>query len=191
MTKTFVALTILATLLLMGAAPAMAQEATQTPAPTDDQPPTPLLFRDDTNICLCQKLLARTLCKQPQDFSFIDEYRNSSTYSFTVFYANKETRFMCMVTSGEVRIKGKAWQPIMRTIPLDMDMENACAIADYSVPECPEAKPVVCCGQKTTQDISEDKAYDFWSRPIPEILDEELRRDQEPPQEATPEPAAN
>lgn len=185
MTRLFNILITLAALLLMSAPAAIAQNQDQ--APRDEAPPVPLELRDDMNICLCQQLLARTLCKQPHDFSFIDEYRDSSTYSFTVFYANKETRFMCMVSPGEVRIKGKAWQPIMRTIPLDVDQKNACATADYSVPECPKSKPVVCCSQKTGQDISEDKAYDFWTRPIPEILDEELRRDQELPPEGEPQ----
>ncbi|MBU1247543.1 MAG: hypothetical protein KKB70_02495 [Proteobacteria bacterium] len=156
-------------------------------------PPASAQSRDDLNLCLCQSVLARTLCKQPGDFSYIDEYRDTATYSFTVFYANKETRFMCMVTATDVRIKGKAWQPIMRTIPLDVDAENACATAVYSVPECPQTKPLVCCGEKTKQEVSDDKAYDFWSRPIPEILEEELNRDQQappaPPQEQTGTPA--
>lgn len=169
MTKTLFALSLLALTLLAGPN-ALAQ--TQT--------------KDDLNMCLCKSLLARTLCKEQQDFSFIDEFGDSSTYSFTVFYANKETRFVCMVTDNDVRIKGKAWQVIMRTIPFEYDVETSCAIADYSVPECPQAKPVVCCGQKTKQEESEDKAYDFWSRPIPEILEEELKRDLQPPAQEQP-----
>ncbi len=136
--------------------------------------------KDDLNVCLCRNVLARTLCKQPEAFNFIDEFRDSATYSFTVFYANKETRFLCMVTDNEIRIKGRAWQTIRRTIPLEMNTETSCGLADYSTPDCPQDKPIVCCGQKTKQDISEDKAYEFWSRPIPELLEEELRQDLKP-----------
>ncbi len=157
--------TLLALLLLAAALAPMAQAQ----------------VKDDLNVCLCRNVLARTLCKQPEQFNFIDEFRDSTTYSFTVFYANKETRFLCMVTDREIRIKGRAWQTIMRTIPMEMNLETACGTADYSTPDCPQDKPIVCCGQKTKQDISEDKAYEFWSRPIPELLKEELGQDLEPP----------
>ena len=119
--------------------------------------------------------IARTLCKQPQDLKYIDEYQTSNTYSFTVFYAKTETRFVCLVTDTEIRIQGKAWQPIMRTIPLDFESNHFCGLVNYSVPECPYEKPIICCSEKSVKQEKEDKAYDFWNRPIPEILEDEIR----------------
>jgi hypothetical protein len=142
--------------------------------------------RDEMNVCLCRNVLARTLCKSPEEFSYIDEYHDSGTYAFTVFYAKQETRFLCMVTARDVRIKGRAWQEIMRTIPYELNPETMCGVSTYSTLECPMEKPIVCCGEKSAQDLEEDKAYDFWSRPIPDILEDELKNRAQPPTDAAP-----
>ncbi|MDD4732528.1 MAG: hypothetical protein PHX58_11395 [Desulfovibrio sp.] len=152
----------MAVLILAGARTAQAQEA--------DAPAEHTQTRD---ICLCREVIARTLCKDPDEVEFIDRYMDTNTYSFTVFYAKKPERFICNVSGTEIRIKGKAWAPILRTITLKRTPEGNCMDLNYSVPECPRP-PVRCCEPERAEDVLEQKALDFWSRPIPDLLEDEL-----------------
>ncbi|WP_022660674.1 hypothetical protein [Paucidesulfovibrio longus] len=126
------------------------------------------------DICLCRQVIARTLCKSPSEIDFIDRFQDSPNYSFTVFYAKKEERFICNVSGNEVRIKGNAWITLMRTVSVTVDPDTECVDLDYYVPECPRG-PVRCCAPKSKADIQQQKDADFWSRPIPDLLQDELQ----------------
>ena len=126
------------------------------------------------NICLCREAIARTVCKPPSEVEYIDRYMNTENYSFNVFYAKKEERFICNVSGNEIRIKGNAPLPILRTLTVEPDETGGCAVMRYYAPECPRG-PVRCCAPKTREDIEKQKEIDFWNRPIPELLEDELR----------------
>lgn len=125
------------------------------------------------DICLCRQVIARTLCKDPSEVDFIDRYRDSANYTFTVFYAKKEERFVCNVAGNEVRIKGNAWVTLMRTVTVTPVPGTGCLDLRYSAPEC-RRPPVRCCAPQSAADVKDEKATDFWSRPIPELLQDEL-----------------
>lgn len=158
--------------------------------------PAPALAQDrqTRDICLCRQVIARTLCKRPDEVEFIDRYMDDATYSFTVFYAKKPERFICNVSGNEVRIKGKAWSPLLRTVRVTPSTqgEGDCMDLDYFVPECPRG-PVRCCEPRRAEDVEREKELDFWNRPIPDLLEDELsegiaaEEDEAAPQEGEPE----
>lgn len=127
---------------------------------------------EDMDICLGRQLLARMLCKDPIEVSYVAQIRQD-LYLFSVFYANREARFFVGVGGKYIRVQGKEFQKMTRTIPYHFDATAKCAVVDYSSPDCPTNERIVCCSQKTVEEQLDDK---FWNRPIPELLEEDLRR---------------
>lgn len=125
------------------------------------------------NIQLCRQVIARTLCKPPAEVEFIDRYMDVNTLTFTVFYAKKPERFICNISGNEVRIKGNAWAPLLRTVTVTPVPGSNCVDLGYFVPECPRG-PVRVCAPDTAADEQQRKELEFWDRPIPELLQDEL-----------------
>ena len=147
----------------------------------------------DMDICLCTGALARELCKDPSDIFLVGQVR-SDLYLFSVFYANQETKFFCGVNKNNVKLQGKEWRKVTRTIPYQFDKGSKCGVLEHSVSDCPNYERLVCCSQKTEEEKLDD---DFWVKPIPELLDEDLRQaiedmnaTEEAPAETPAEPPA-
>ncbi len=130
--------------------------------------------RDDMNVCLCKQVLARTLCKEPVDFNYVGKI-GDATYLLNVFYGSKESRFYCTMTERNIVINGKTKRQLVRTIPYEYDASTLSATVNYSVPECPVGRKIYCRSSKTLMDKRRDEEDKFWNRPVPEILEDELK----------------
>mgnify|MGYP000238813124 CR=1 FL=1 len=147
---------------------------------------------DIMNIELCKQVMARMFCKSPQDFNMVAKVREG-LFLLSTFYANKETQFFCGIGGGYIRVQGREFRTMTHTIPYVFDMKSKCSVVNYSSPDCPNSSPIVVCAQKT---LDEQSAQDFWNRPIPDLLDEDLKRalddlnatKPEQPENVTPEP---
>lgn len=125
----------------------------------------------DMDICLGRQLLARALCKDPLEINYVSKVRDNINL-FSVFYAKKETHFFVGVYSNMIRIQGREFLTVTRSIPYHFDGLAKCGIVEYSTSDCPTDERIVCCSQKTVEEELDDK---FWNRPIPELLEEDLR----------------
>ncbi|MGE4192772.1 MAG: hypothetical protein AB7E51_05240 [Pseudodesulfovibrio sp.] len=143
----------------------------------------------DMDICMGRQLLARVLCKDPMEINFVAKVKDS-IYLFSVFYARQEARFVVGISSDTVRIQGKEFLKLTRTISYTFDKTSKCGVANYSNSECINREPVVCCSEKTEEEKMDQK---FWDRPIPDLLEEDLRKalDSLPPEDAPPSPDRN
>lgn len=124
----------------------------------------------DMDIDIGKKILARGLCKSPAEVNYVTKVRDN-IYLFSVFYAQKEARFFVGVYNDIIRIQGKDFQNITRTIPYTFDETSKCAVIEYSVPDCPTNERIVSCSEKTIEEKLDDK---FWDKTIPELLEEDL-----------------
>lgn len=136
----------------------------------------------DMDICMGRQLLARILCKDPLEINYVARVQDS-IYLFSVFYARQEARFVVGISSDTIRVQGKEFLKLTRTISYTFDETSKCGVADYSNPECIYREPVVCCSEKTEEEKLDQK---FWDRPIPDLLEEDLRKalDSLPPEDA-------
>jgi len=125
----------------------------------------------DMDISLGRQIVARTLCKDPVEVNYVSRVREN-VYLFSVFYANKQARFFVGVYKDMIRIQGKDFQTVTRSIPYHFDSAAKCAVVDYFPPDCPTSERIVACSQKTIEEQLDEK---FWDRPIPELLEEDLR----------------
>jgi len=126
----------------------------------------------DMDISLGRKVVARILCKEEGEVNYVSRVREN-VYLFSVFYANKEARFFVGVYTDMIRVQGKDFQTTTRTIPYVFDETAKCGIVDYSIPDCPSTEQLVSCSEKTIEEQLDEK---FWDRPIPDLLDEDLRK---------------
>lgn len=125
----------------------------------------------DMDICLGKQVIARGLCKDPVEVNFVAKVRDNINL-FSVFYAKKEARFFVGVYQDVIKVQGKDYLTTTRTIPYHFDAAAKCGVVEYSPPDCPTDERIVCCSQKTVEEQLDDK---FWDRPIPELLEEDLR----------------
>lgn len=127
---------------------------------------------DNMNVELCSQVMAKMMCKDQMDFNYVSKVRDG-VYLFSAFYANSEVGFYCAVGGGYVKVKGVKYLKVTRTIPYTFDRPSKCSIVEYSNPECPDYRRIVVCAEKT---LDEQATEDFWNRPIPDLLDEDLQR---------------
>ncbi|WP_419784989.1 hypothetical protein [Pseudodesulfovibrio sp.] len=125
----------------------------------------------DMDICLGKQIVARVLCKSPSEVDYVTRIKKN-LYLFTVFYANRKVHFFVGVYGDMIRVQGKEYQKVTRSIPYHFDKVSKCAVVDYSVPDCPNSERIVCCSEKTIDEKMDEK---FWDRPIPDLLEEDLR----------------
>lgn len=141
----------------------------------------------DMDICLGRQIVARILCKPVIEINFVTKVREN-IYLFSCFYAKKEAHFFVGVYKDMIRVQGKEFKTITRTIPYHFDETAKCGVVDYSVPDCETNERIVCCSEKTAEEELDDK---FWDRPITDLLDEDLRNaleeDQQQEEQPTPE----
>ncbi|WP_272700452.1 hypothetical protein [Desulfovibrio sp. Fe33] len=138
----------------------------------------------DMDLCLGKQVLGRILCKDPREINFVAKVRDN-VYLFSVFYAKQMARFLVGISNDKIRVQGREFLKLTRTIPYEFDETSKCAVVEYSSSECNYSEPIVCCSEKTEEDKLDDK---FWDRPIPELLEEDLRKALEvlPPEEGQP-----
>lgn len=143
----------------------------------------------DMDICLGRQLLGRVLCKDPLEINYVAKVQES-IYLFSVFYARQEARFVVGISSDRIQIQGKEFLKLTRTIPYTFDKTSKCGVAEYFNTECMNREPVVCCSEKTEEEKMDQK---FWDRPIPDLLEEDLRKalDSLPPEDAPPPASRN
>lgn len=141
--------------------------------------PAPVLAQDEKNICLCTNTLVRMFCKDADEIAYVGKVQED-TYLLSFRYGAKVTAFYCMVSNGYVRLNGKAGVTIRQSVPYTDDPETACGYTDYLAPECAVQPRVMCCAEKSLQQKQEEKMDEFWSRPIPDILQEELESSEPP-----------
>ncbi|BCS90106.1 hypothetical protein [Pseudodesulfovibrio sediminis] len=127
---------------------------------------------EDMDRCLGRAVVARLVCKDVDDVQFVSKVRDN-LYLFSVFYARQEARFIVGVSSKSIRVQGREFLKLTKTIPYNFDDNSKCGVATFSSPECPTSAPIVCCSEKTVEDKLDDK---FWGRPIPDLLDEDLKK---------------
>ncbi|WP_203529646.1 hypothetical protein [Pseudodesulfovibrio sp. JC047] len=127
---------------------------------------------EDMDICLGKKVLARALCKDPLEINYVARVRKN-IYLFSVFYARQESRFVVGISNSKIRIQGKEFLTLTQTIPYEFDTTSKCAVVKFTTPECRNAPPIVCCSEKTVEEKLDEK---FWDRPVPDLLEEDLRR---------------
>lgn len=126
----------------------------------------------DMDVCLGRQLVARILCKDPVEINYVSRVRDN-IYLFSVFYANKEARFFVGVYNDIIRVQGKDFLNTTRSISYTFDKTAKCGIVDYVAPDCLADERIVCCSQKTVEEELDDQ---FWNRPIPELLEDDMRR---------------
>lgn len=126
----------------------------------------------DMDICLGKQILGRILCKDPQEVNYVAKVRDN-IYLFSVFYAKQEARFVVGISEDKIRVQGKEFLKLTRTIPYDFDKTSKCAVVEYSSSECTRTEPIVCCSEKTVEEKMDEK---FWDRPIPDLLEEDLKK---------------
>jgi hypothetical protein len=127
---------------------------------------------EDMDICLGRQVLARLLCKPVEEINYVSRMRDG-LHLFSAFYANRETHFFVGVDKHTIKVQGKEFKTVTRTISYHFDPTAKCGVVDYKTPGCPVTGRIVCCAEKTVEDTLEEK---FWNRPIPELLEEDLRR---------------
>jgi hypothetical protein len=126
----------------------------------------------DMDICLGRQIVARILCKPTNEVNYVSKVRDN-IYLFSAFYAKKETHFFVGVYKSMIRVQGKEFQTVTRSIPYHFDATAKCGVVDYSTANCLSTERIVCCSQKTVEEELDDK---FWDRPIPDLLEEDLRK---------------
>lgn len=126
---------------------------------------------DDMDFCICRNVLSRMLCKDVDEFNLVGKIRDG-LYLYSVFYANKEQKFYCGVGSQFVKVQGLEKMKITRSIPYTFDPESNCGALDFDSSDCPKYSRVTCCAKK---DAEARKADQFWDKPIPQLLEEDLR----------------
>ncbi|ADU62010.1 MULTISPECIES: hypothetical protein [Pseudodesulfovibrio] len=126
----------------------------------------------DMDVCLGRQVLARMLCKPVEEINYVSKLREDM-YLFSVFYANRETHFFVGVGNDIIRVQGKEFKTVTRTISYKFDSASRCGVVEYVAPGCPASGRIVCCAQKSAEETLEDT---FWDRPIPELLEEDLRK---------------
>ncbi|RWU02757.1 hypothetical protein DWB63_14570 [Pseudodesulfovibrio sp. S3] len=141
---------------------------------------------EDMDICLGKQILARILCKDPLEVNYVTKVR-PNIYLFSVFYAKQEARFVVGVSGDKIRVQGKEFLKLTRTIEYHFDSTAKCGVVEYSSSECTRTSPIVCCSEKTVEEKLDEK---FWDRPIPDLLEEDLRKALEalPPEGEEPAP---
>lgn len=147
---------------------------------------------DDVNLSLCKQVLSRMLCKKLNDFGYVGKV-DSGVYVLSVFYASKNSEYLCAVMpDGQVVVQDRTWHAMRRVIPYTPDSDGKCLNASFSSPECPGKAAIKACPAKTPGDAKEQVKETFWVRPIPQILEEEYKAmSAKPQQNATaPAPAA-
>lgn len=127
---------------------------------------------DNMNVNVCRQLMAKMLCKDVVDFKYVAKVKDG-LYLFSTFYANREAMFYCGLGGGYIKVQGKEFHKVTTTIPYTFDVPSKCSIVEYSNPECPDYRRIVVCAEKT---LDEQAVEDFWNRPIPDLLDEDLKR---------------
>lgn len=130
----------------------------------------------DMDICMGKQLIARLLCKDPSEVNYVTRVQDN-VYLFSVFYAKTDARFFVGVYDDFVRIQGKDFKTTTRTIPYHFDSMAKCGVVDFTISDCPNTERIVCCSEKTVEEQLDEK---FWDRPIPELLEEDLRNALEP-----------
>jgi hypothetical protein len=138
----------------------------------------------DMDICLGKQVLARILCKDAREVNFVAKVRDN-VYLFSVFYAKQMARFVVGISNDKIRVQGREFLKLTRTIPYEFDETSKCGVVEYSSSECRNSEPIVCCSEKTEEEKLDDK---FWDRPIPDLLEEDLRKALEvlPPEDGQP-----
>lgn len=126
---------------------------------------------DDMDFCICRNVVARLLCKDVDEINLVGKVRDG-LYIYSVFYANKVSKFYCGVGEKYVKLQGFDRVTVTRSIPYTYDPEENCGIIDYYSDSCPVYTPVKCCANK---DADQRKADEFWDKPLPQLLDEDLR----------------
>lgn len=134
--------------------------------------PSPASDYMDMDICLGKQVVARILCKDPVEVSYVSRVKEH-VYLFSVFYADRNARFFVGVYKNMIRVQGKDYQTLTRSIPYHFDAESKCGVVDYAVSDCLTTERIVCCSEKTIDEKLDDR---FWDRPIPDLLEEDLRK---------------
>lgn len=126
----------------------------------------------DMDIEIGRKVVANALCKSPDEVNYVTMVRDN-LYLYSAFYAKKESHFFVGVYTDFIRLQGKEFKTITKTIPYKFDEATKCAIVKFSVPDCPTDANIIACSEKT---IEEKKSDEFWDKSIPELLEEDLEQ---------------
>jgi hypothetical protein len=138
-------------------------------------PPQAQAAGDDVNLSLCKQVLSRMLCKKVSDFGYVGKV-DSGVYVLSVFYASKNSEYLCAVMpDGQIVVQDRTWHAMRRVIPYTPDSDGKCLNASFSNPECPAKAALKACPPKTPADAKEQVKETFWVRPIPQILEEEYK----------------
>lgn len=140
-------------------------------APATAQPPGP----DDMNLCLCVNALSRLLCKKKNEMAFVAK-TGEGVYAFSVFYGSQPSRYTCAVAEDAIYIRSETGRKFLRTIPYTFDASKMCGTFSLTLPDCPIGGTAKCCGVKSAKQLHIEKEDAFWSRPIPQILQDELKQ---------------
>lgn len=126
----------------------------------------------DMDIKIGREVVANALCKSPAEVNYVTKVRDN-LYLYSVFYAKKESHFFVGVYKDFIRLQGKEFKTITRTIPYKFDEATKCAVVQFSVPDCPTDANIVACSEKTLEEKKDDE---FWDKSIPELLEEDLEK---------------
>lgn len=136
---------------------------------------TALAAGDDVQLSLCKQVLGRVLCKKTSEFGYAGKL-SEGVFILSVFYASKNSEFLCAVMpDGQVIVQDRTWRAMRRVVPFTMSSDGKCLVADVPSQDCPNRTPVKACVPKGPQDAQEKLKETFWNRPIPKILEEEYR----------------
>ncbi len=124
----------------------------------------------EVEVCLCQELLARYLCKNVAEFELLGR-RLDMAYVFNVFYANKKTNFICSVAQNMVRVEGPELVRKRSAMLFEYDADVGCAVGWHDNPQCLLFSPEIRCCKEGAQEEQQRKLEEqFWDRPTPKDL---------------------
>jgi len=148
--------------------------------------PAPAAADDTVNLTVCKRLVSHLLCKPYGKLSYAGKPADN-VYIIGFFYATKESQMLCAVLDdGQIVLQDRTWRAQRWVFPFTKS--GACIVTTAFSPDCGRRK-VKVCPPKTAKDVQEQRRETFWNRPIPQILEEELKSMNSGQQNATSAPA--
>lgn len=124
---------------------------------------------EELRICMCKQAMARMICKNPNYFQYIGK-KGPSTFVFNVFYASKNSNFLCTVTEDFIHITSPVWLRAQQSVHYVMNPETKCATGQVFNPECGMPQEFKCCRKKTPEEALREKDDAFWEKNVPDNL---------------------
>lgn len=128
---------------------------------------------DSVNLTVCKRIISHLLCKPYSEFSYAGKPADN-VYIISFFYASKQSQMLCAVLDdGQIVVQDRTWRAERWVFPYTV-VGNKCISTSVTSPDCGRRK-VKVCPPKTAKDVREQRQETFWNRPVPQILEQEMK----------------